>query len=39
VLVVAMGNCFGSNSNVAEVGAVKAMAQAHHAHPQGTSYF
>lgn len=29
-----MGNCFGSN--VAEVGAVKAMAQAHHAHPQGT---
>nr|ACG30206.1 protein kinase APK1B [Zea mays] len=29
-----MGNCFGSNSNVAEVGAVKAMAQAHHAHPQ-----
>ncbi|KAJ1280372.1 hypothetical protein BS78_04G227500 [Paspalum vaginatum] len=27
-----MGNCFGSD--VPEVGAVKAMAQAHHAHPQ-----
>ena len=29
-----MGNCFGSD--VPEVGAVKAMAHAHHAHPQGT---
>jgi hypothetical protein len=28
-----MGNCFGSD--VPEVGAVKAMAHAHHAHPQG----
>ncbi|WVZ74252.1 hypothetical protein U9M48_022460 [Paspalum notatum var. saurae] len=30
-----MGNCFGSD--VPEVGAVKAMAHAHHAHPQATA--